>query len=221
MNSKIVFVVFIVYSIFSFSAIDTKNETLIETEKLNKPKFDELLNKVKSVQLPMSQRWQALLDSSEIANYSQIEEIKKFTEHKEWYLRNASLLALEKINLNHALEEAKKLVNDKALVVRSAAVDIIAKRYNLENRDILVSELNKPYNFIKNKSLWIRPKIFEILSAKATSDDIRFFARYLYDEDLKIVKLAVTTLEKKLDIHFDSKNQLQEWKNLVKKNGWL
>jgi hypothetical protein len=170
---------------------------------------------------PMSARWQALIAAAEVAKYDQIEEIKAFAKNKDWYMRNASLVALEKININHAMEEAQTLLQDKALVVRSAAVDVLSHRYTRENRDLLAMELAKPYNFSRKQSLWIRPKIFNIMAARATGDERLFFARYLFDTDDKITHAAVATLERITETHLNDKNQLNAWREYVKKNGWL
>ncbi len=183
--------------------------------------FDSQILIAKNEKFTLSIRWQALVKAAEVAHFQQISEIKKFARHKDWYMRNAALVALEKINVNHAMEEAQLLLKDKALVVRSAAVDVIARRYTIQNRDLLVAELNQPYNFKKKNSLWIRPQIFNIIAAKAQTDDRTFFTKYLFDSDPKIAKTAVATLERITDVHFDQKNQIQSWQAFVKKNGWL
>jgi hypothetical protein len=136
-------------------------------------------------------------------------------------MRNASLLALQKININHAVEKAQVLITDKALVVRSASVDILAQKFTRENRDLLALELSKPYNFSKKQSLWIRSKIFNLISSRATLEDRGFLTKYLFDADDKISKLAAANLERVSDIHFEGKNQINQWRDYVKKNGWL
>lgn len=172
-------------------------------------------------QKPLSARWQALLKSSELANYEQLQEIKKFTRSSDWYMRNAALVALEKIGIDHAVDEAKLLLKDKALVVRSAAVDVIAKRLTLENRQVLAQELNKSYNFKNSKSLWIRPKIFSIIAAKSNFDDRMFFAKYLFDHDENIQKIAVQKLEQFTEVKLSGESAVVEWQKYVKKKGWL
>ena len=123
--------------------------------------------------------------------------------------------------MNHAIDEAQILLKDKALVVRSAAVDVLASRYNIENRNILADELSKPYNFSRKQSLWIRSKIFNIIAAKASVDDRSFLTRYLFDSDDKIVRQAAVSLERITDVHLDEKNKISAWRDYVKKSGWL
>lgn len=183
--------------------------------------FKSQINIAQNAKNPMSMRWQALVSAAELANYSQIEEIKTFVKNKDWYMRNAALVALDKINVNHAIEEAQILLKDKALVVRSAAVDILAKRYTRENRNLMAVELTKPYNFAGKQSLWIRSKIFNIMAEKASVDDRAFFAKYLFDHDQKIAKTAAMTLERITDISLADKDKLNEWKAYVKKQNWF
>lgn len=170
---------------------------------------------------PMSARWKALIEAAEMANYSQIEEIKAFAKSKDWYMRNAALVALEKINVNHAMDEAQVLLKDKALVVRSAAVDILAKRFTRENRNLMAIELSKPYNFSGKQSLWIRPKIFNLIASKAAIEDRGFYAKYLFDSDEKIAQTAASTLEKITDVSFQGKNRVNDWRQYAKKSNWL
>jgi HEAT repeat protein len=212
MKSKLILsIAFTIFSTYSYAAIP---------ENMNED-YSSQIRIAKDKQLPMSARWKALTKAAELARYEQISEIKSFAKSKEWFMRNATLVALEKINVNHAMEEAQMLLKDKALVVRSAAVDVIASRYTISNRDMLAKELVQPYNFKKKQSLWIRPKIFNIIAAKATIEDRNFLTRYLFDTDEQIVKSAAASLERITDVHFDEKDQIKNWQSYVKKKGWL
>lgn len=183
--------------------------------------FGSQITIAKNTKLPMSARWQALIKAADVATYAQIEQIKSFAKSKEWYMRNASLVALEKINVNHAMNEAQFLLKDKALVVRSAAVDVLSRKFTRENRNLMAAELSKPYNFSGKQSLWIRPKIFNLIAEKATTDDRAFFTKYLFDTDTKIARSAAATLEKITNVSFADKNKVSDWQAYVKKNNWL
>lgn len=183
--------------------------------------FKSQMNIAQSTKNPMSMRWQALVNAADIATFEQIEEIKAFTKNKDWYMRNAALVALDKINVNHAMEEAQLLLKDKALVVRSAAVDVLSKRYTRENRNLMALELSKPYNFAGKQSLWIRSKIFNVIAAKASIDDRAFFAKYLFDNDQKIANAAAMTLERLTEVSLANKNKVSEWRDYVKKQNWF
>jgi len=182
--------------------------------------FKSQINIAQNPRNPMSMRWQALVNAADLASFSQIEEIKDFAKNKDWYMRNAALVALDKINVNHAVEEAQILLKDKALVVRSAAVDILSKRYTRENRNLMAVELSKPYNFAGKQSLWIRSKIFNVIAAKASIDDRAFFAKYLFDHDEKIAGAAAMTLERLTEVTLANKNKVAEWRDYVKKQNW-
>lgn len=179
------------------------------------------LSVAKNSTLQMGTRWSALLKAAELASSDQLEDIRAFTQSSDWYMRNAAMMALTKMGGDHGVDEAKKLVNDKALVVRSAAIDIIATKYTRENRKILADELNQPYNFKGKQSLWIRPQIMRLLAARASRDDRTFFVRSLFDQDVQIGKLAAETLEKITDVSFTGKNQLADWKTFVKEKKWM
>ena len=171
--------------------------------------------------LPMSTRWQSLIKAAELAGPQQISEITEFAKSNDWFMRNAAMVALEKINTGYAIDQAKELVQDKALVVRSAAVEMLAKKNTLEIKRIFAEELAKPYNFSGKQSLWIRPQIMKVLAANASSDDRQFIAKHLFDSDKKVAALSANALERISSIHFDEKNKIQSWQDYVKKNRWL
>ncbi len=183
--------------------------------------FSTELKTAQNIKKPMSVRWQALINAADVAHYNQIAYIKAFAKSKDWYMRNAALVALEKINVNHAEEEAQILIKDKALVVRSAAVDVLAKRFTRENRNLMALELSKPYNFAGHQSLWIRSKIFNLIAARASSGDRSFFVKYLFDRDQKISQMAAVTLERITEVTLSEKNKVNDWKSYVKTRNWL
>ncbi|MBC7743368.1 MAG: hypothetical protein H7061_14315 [Bdellovibrionaceae bacterium] len=175
----------------------------------------------KNAMLPMSTRWPALLKAAELASSQEINEIRAFTQSSDWYMRNAAMAALSQISPDYGIEMAKKLIHDKALVVRSAAIDLLATKQTIENRHLLANELSKPYNFKGRQSLWVRPQIIRHLASKATADDRHFFAKQLFDRDPIINEISANTLEKITDVTFTGKNQLSQWKSYVQANGWL
>lgn len=169
----------------------------------------------------MNARWGALVKAASQATPQQLDEIRKFSEHKDWYMRNAALVALRQVSLNEARSEARRLVTDKALVVRSAAVDVLTENLMAEDKDLLITELNKPYNFNKKSSLWIRKQIVEKLSAVAAAGDKSFFAKTLFDADKGIAEISVRTLAKLTGQPLDQDISIQKWQNLAKEKNWL
>lgn len=123
-------------------------------------------------------------------------DLLKASKDSQWYMRNAAMVALAEYNPPVSQKVAKRLIKDKALVVRSAAVDILAKGTDAEARRLLWQEINKDYNFKNNKSLWIRPQIVAILSEKPVPSELSSFQTLLQDSELNIQLLAIQGLEK-------------------------
>lgn len=183
--------------------------------------FEGQIAAAKNSYLPMSSRWAALIKASTLANHRQIGAIREFVKSEDWYMRNAALVALKKFGQDYADIEARKLVSDKALVVRSAAVDVLAQTMTLDNKAILIGELSKPYNFKGKQSLWVRSQIVNHLARKAGTDDRIFFSKCLFDQDPKVTLAATQALSKITNIFFEGNNKVKKWQALVKEKGWL
>jgi hypothetical protein len=186
-----------------------------------KDDFSSYINFATDKKLDMSSRWQALIKAAEAASGDQVDEIKKFSSSTEWYMRNASLVALAKINPTAALVEAKKLIQDKALVVRSAAVDVMAKDLTQDSKDILLTEFNQPYNFHKKSSLWIRKQIVESIAANAGISDRGFFAKNLFDSDREVAELSARALDKISGENLSEVRSVKKWQSIAKDKNWL
>jgi hypothetical protein len=186
-----------------------------------KDDFSTYINFATDKKLDMSSRWQALIKAAEAASGDQVDEIKKFSSSTEWYMRNASLVALARINPTAALVEAKKLIQDKALVVRSAAVDVVAKDLTQDSKDLLLAEFNQPYNFHKKSSLWIRKQIVESISANAGSSDLGFFAKNLFDSDREVAELSARALDKISGESRSEARSVKKWQSIAKEKNWL
>lgn len=169
----------------------------------------------------MNTRWSALFKAAHFSEAQDLIQLKKFLKSKEWYMRNAAILALQKINPVEAVIEAKMLLNDKALVVRSAAVDIISRNLNSENKKILIEEMGKSYNFHKQKGLWIRKQILQNIATTADIQDRDIFAKALFDSDSEISEISANVLEKITGQQIDKANFVERWKALVKEKNWL
>ncbi len=182
--------------------------------------FSAQMNIAKNSSQPMGARWKALLLASDLATSDQIDEIREFTKSSEWFMRNAAMTALNQVAPDYGIDAAKKLISDKALVVRSAAIELIATKPTIENRHLLAAELSKPYNFNGRKSLWIRSKIVQHLADRATADDRTFFSRELFDRDPEIAEIAAQTLEKITNVNFTGDQQLARWKTYIKAKNW-
>ncbi len=125
-----------------------------------------------------------------------LKDILKAADSKEWFMRNAALVAVNNISSLEGEKLAQKLISDKALVVRSAAVEVLQNSKDQEIRNTLWVELNKDYNFKKKQSLWIRPQIVKILAKTPKDAEMRDFMKLLDDKDLEVHPAAVAGLEK-------------------------
>lgn len=171
----------------------------------------------------MKQRWAALQKASVLANGDEFNKIMAFSESKDWFMRNASLVALDKMGNDMAYDQAKKLIKDKALVVRSAAADILMRVGNNEVKKIFSEELEQRYNFSGKSSLWIRKQMMSHLIKNPLKSDRDFFTRYLYDEDKEIAALSTQALEKIAEVRFTGKNTtdlIRQWRDFAKTQKW-
>ena len=185
--------------------------------------FDEQYKVAKNPALSMATRWKALLQASDVAEGEQLNKILSFSKDKDWYMRNAALVALDKMGSDLVYDKAKELMDDKALVVRSAAADILMRLQSSDVRRIFSKELSKNYNFNGKSSLWIRPQIMRYLTQKPQADEKSFFVQYLHDRDPAIASMSVDALEKLTQIRFESKDRkalVAQWKKYAQDNKW-
>lgn len=175
--------------------------------------------------LPMSQRWTAVMRSFETANATiESKQLDQFFNHKDWYIRNAALIAMERKSAAKAVDYATKAMKDRALVVRSAAAEILIKSDQPASVKTLAEEINQPYNFRGKQSLWIRSQMMNYLTTKYETVDRDFFVQLLFDKDSKVAYLAMEALEKKtgevVEVS-DSKKKLAAWQLRAKEKLWL
>ncbi|WP_409477764.1 HEAT repeat domain-containing protein [Pseudobdellovibrio sp. HCB154] len=187
----------------------------------NDHSFTTQIARAKNQSLPMAQRWDALIKSAEDADGTQIKQVLEFAKSKDWYMRNALLVALDKVGTDLVYDKAKVLVSDKALVVRSAAVDILTRLESQEVRELLAKELNRNYNFVGKKSLWIRAQIMKNLVKKPYQSEREYFSKLLFDNDPEISAMSMQALEKISQVHFEGENALGSWKKFVKEQKWF
>ena len=187
----------------------------------NDQNFTTQIARAKNQSLPMAQRWDALIKSAEEADGTQIKQVLEFAKSKDWYMRNALLVALDKVGTDLVYDKAKALVSDKALVVRSAAVEILTRLESQEVRDLLAKELNRNYNFVGKKSLWIRAQIMKNLVKKPYQSEREYFSKLLFDNDPEISAMSMQALEKISQVHFEGENALGSWKKFVKDQKWF
>jgi hypothetical protein len=144
----------------------------------------------------MRLRWKALMMAAETRREKATDDLLKASTHKQWFMRNASLVALAEFNDGEAQKLAKKLLKDKALVVRSAAVEVLQKSARPEVRDLLWEELAQSYNYRNKESLWIRAQIVDALASKPSDHELKMFTKLIQDKDQRVQFAAVAGMEK-------------------------
>jgi HEAT repeat protein len=165
----------------------------------------------------LSVRWKALVLAARIGGSSMSTELKEASRSSEWYMRSASLAAAGQVSFNESLVLARKLVNDKALVVRSAAVDILGESDESKDRDILWKVIDDPKNKRKGQSLWIRSQALNCLIKNPGRKDIPNLIKILKEDDAELSAIVILGLEKISDFKFGYEQEsLAE-----KKQRWL
>ncbi|MFP5519959.1 MAG: HEAT repeat domain-containing protein [Bdellovibrionia bacterium] len=148
-----------------------------------------------SAEQPMGMRWKALTAMADIKGIDATGDILEASKRKEWFMRNAALLALNEVNPFESKTLALKLLKDPALVVRSASVNVLSRQMDNESRDRLWQELEAEYNYSKGQSLWIRSQILETLAKNPKSNEMALFAKALQDKDERMHEPAIRGLE--------------------------
>lgn len=146
---------------------------------------------------PMDRRWRAFGIFVQVRRGEAQPQIERALKAPEWYMRNLGLLAMEDISPQNSTETAMQLLGDRAMVVRSAAVQVLEKQVGRQEvRDALWEEMSQQRNYRKGASLWIRSQIAEILARDPVRSEQGQFARLLKESDQKIQLAALKGLEK-------------------------
>lgn len=233
--STFVFLSCVLASGLSFAATSTASKTIeivnlpienrrmvLETQEGQKM-YSDLVEVAFNESQPMQVRWKALMAAAEAGKSKSVKDLVRAGSHNQWFMRNAALVALAEVNNEEAKSLAKKLVTDKALVVRSAAVETLRTNATADVRRLLWKELDQTYNFKKKESLWIRPQIVEILAMQPDVSEMKTFAKLLEDSDTRVQLPAVRGLEKLTGTRLGKGKVTQKelvalWKDLIKKS---
>ncbi len=172
-------------------------ENRIETLRLQGPSgYRNLIQLMKDESASMETRWRAVTAMGQIGGRLSLPELKIALHSKSWYLRNAALISVLPIDRAQALAWAKELLSDKALVVRSAAVDVMADLGDRSSSKVLWQKLDSRENFRGKQSLWIRRKIVESLAKIEGQGSEKKFVALLSDRDETLYAPAISALER-------------------------
>ncbi len=158
--------------------------------------YPELIRISRAADQSMQTRWRALTLASSLKPEQVLPELEAALNSPEWFMRNAALLSLDKYHPQRAQSAAKTLLKDKALVVRSAAVQVLGPQLSNQTRDLFWEQMSAPINFRRKQSLWIRGQMLGYLANKPEAHETALFVKSLKESDPKIQATAVAALEK-------------------------
>ena len=138
--------------------------------------------------LSLEQRWKAVLLMGSLGQATR-KDFEPLLSTKEWFLRNAALVAMQRRSAEDGEFAALRLLSDSALIVRSAAVQALSESKSMEARKHLWAELSHGRNFRNQKSLWIRKQIAEVLAKAPVPEERALFleASKTSDPDVKLI----------------------------------
>ncbi len=198
-------------------------ESLVE--KISDKVYDELKAIAFSPKQSLNIRWKALIALGQSKKPASKSDLLTASQDPTWFMRNAALIALSAYQKQEVVDVAKKLIKDKSLVVRSAAVEAMKPFRSLDQvRDSLWAELDQEYNFSSNKkSLWVRAQIVEVLSLNPSTSEKKKFEKLIQDHDLRVAFSSTFALEKLTGQIIGSKEtnplkRINQWKLALKKN---
>lgn len=141
-------------------------------------------------------RWRALTMLPRVNATKAEEPLMQAAQSSEWFMRNAALVAMVQTKRAFAMKWAEKLLDDPALVVRTAAVQTLTEIRAVEKKDVLFQKLYSPENFHKGQSLWVRKHIVQALQLMASPGEEKQFAKVLKDKDGGLHPAAIAALNK-------------------------
>jgi hypothetical protein len=191
----------------------------IKTEKISEQLWQMAFDEKKD----MGSRWKSLTLAAQINREKASASLEKAIKSDEWFMRNAALVAYKEVFPDQATAVAEKLLQDKALVVRSAAVEALPSNLTNQMRDKLWAELYQDYNFRKKQSLFVRSNILQKLAESPRAQEKVLFVKALQEQDPRLHTPAVSALEKISNkILGDRKTKFEKkralWLNWAKKN---
>ena len=144
----------------------------------------------------LSVRWRALTSLARLYPQRSRPVLEQALRSRVWFLRNAALVALERADPEESVRWAGRLMEDPALVVRTAAVQLITRHRASQYRKKLKKMLNAPGSYHHRQSLWIRYHIVLALASFALRGEEAFFTALLGDRDRRVQAAASLALRK-------------------------
>lgn len=169
---------------------------ITQLQSAGDPAFRELEKMAFDKEEDFRNRWRAITSIGQINPQAALKPLEQALTSDEWFVRNAAMISIAYGDRSVALKWARRLLNDKALVVRTAAVQAIAGLSGKELTADLWEKLYAKENFRGSQSLWIRRHIVQVLSRFPRPQDKTKFIALLKDPDKSLYKWAIAGLEK-------------------------
>jgi len=169
MKKSIIFFLPLVFSSYALAALDAQSWTLEKGEKHASFSLSEdvrlLEADVFSELTPFQKRWSLVSKVASLKNQKQaLVFLEKCLRSDRWFLQSAALKKLVELEPKLASTHASRLLkSSKALVVRSAAVETLARVGSFSETEVLWQALRQKKNFKGRQSLWIRPQIVKTI----------------------------------------------------------
>ncbi len=167
---------------------------ITQLQSAGSPAFNELKQMIFDNKEKLLYRWRALTALGRINPQEALPIIETALRSSDWFLKNAALLSLTYSSREKIIFWSRQLLDDKSLMVRTAAVQMIEKVKGEELSDLLWNKLNAKENFKNGQSLWIRRHIVRTLSHFAHPDDQEKFINVLKDNDRSLHYWALVGL---------------------------
>lgn len=179
--------------------------------------YKDLKKTAFSKEASLGERWEALQKMSEENFPAAEKDIVQALQAKEWFVRNAALIALRNGQKELVVEWSEKLLFDKALVVRTQAIKNLIEVQSSRSGPKIYKALNDKMNFRGSYSLWVRPYMAQALVLQAPPNWKTMYQNMLADNDQKVQAWAIIGLEKKSGLRLGSAEDPLE----VKRQKWM
>lgn len=141
-------------------------------------------------------RWRALTAMAYAKDPQTSSVLERALKSNHWFMRNAALIALMKVDRVKAESWSEKLLEDPSLIVRTAAVKNLTDLRSTSAQASLWRALDDRRNFRGQKSLWIRRHILEALAENSAPGDEMKFVSVLQTTDSELYPAAIKGLNR-------------------------
>jgi hypothetical protein len=165
----------------------------------------------------LNTRWRSMTTMGAVSAKSFRWEIEAALKSREWFLRNAGLVAILHDDRERAINWSLKLLSDGALVVRTQAAKNLLELSATESRESMWTAMNAPSNRLGSESLWIRGYLAKALALWARPVDQKRFLKLLMDKDHSVQRWAIYGLEQSTGIKISAVGESLD----VQRQKWL